>query len=328
MNNPLVSIIIPTYNRAHLIGETLDSVLVQTYKNWECMVVDDGSSDYTDELLEFYTKKDSRIQYHHKPKDRRKGANACRNYGFEVSKGEWIIFLDSDDLLANFTIENRVFMSQETTDDFIVFPMQYFHREKGDVKKLVNRYSDVKSNYIKKFLKHDLAWPITSLFINRKKNEVSFNENLMRLQDVDYSVRLLLQVKHNFTINKGVADCFYRNEKRHLVKNYSHSFVSLTIQSYIIYFDSIHKNLINRQLTHDYISFHKHSFLRFNKQLLLPNIRNNFKSSIKLKRMLVQYGYINTIELIKLLILDILYLFNLHNYSGSGTYRLTKRWLA
>ena len=83
MNNPLVSIIIPTYNRAHFIGETLESVLAQTYHNWECIVIDDGSTDYTDELMEFYCEKDSRIQYYHRPSHKPKGANACRNYGFE-----------------------------------------------------------------------------------------------------------------------------------------------------------------------------------------------------------------------------------------------------
>lgn len=87
MEQPLVSIIIPTYNRAHLIGETLDSVLAQIYTNWECIVVDDGSTDSTAELLAFYVEKDSRFQYHHRPKDRLKGANACRNYGFELSRG-------------------------------------------------------------------------------------------------------------------------------------------------------------------------------------------------------------------------------------------------
>ena len=61
MQPPLVSIIIPTYNRAHLIGETLDSVLVQTYTHWECIVVDDGSTDGTDALLATYCKKDSRF---------------------------------------------------------------------------------------------------------------------------------------------------------------------------------------------------------------------------------------------------------------------------
>lgn len=99
MATPLVSIIIPTYNRAHLIGETLDSVLAQTYTNWECIVVDDGSTDDTSELLNNYCKKDTRFQYHHRPANRPKGANACRNYGFELSKGEYINWFDSDDLM-------------------------------------------------------------------------------------------------------------------------------------------------------------------------------------------------------------------------------------
>lgn len=99
MQQPLVSIIIPTYNRAHLIGETLDSVLAQTYTNWECIVVDDGSTDGTAELLATYCKNDARFQYHHRPKDRPKGANACRNYGFELSKGAYINWFDDDDVM-------------------------------------------------------------------------------------------------------------------------------------------------------------------------------------------------------------------------------------
>ena len=66
-NNPLVSIIIPTYNRAHLIGETLDSVLAQTYQNWECIIVDDGSSDNTDDVVNDYVKKDPRFKYYYRP---------------------------------------------------------------------------------------------------------------------------------------------------------------------------------------------------------------------------------------------------------------------
>ena len=108
MKTPLVSIIIPTYNRAHLIGETLDSILAQTYANWECIVVDDGSTDKTSELMAAYCKKDMRFQYHHRPKDRPKGANACRNYGFELSKGEYIQYLDSDDLISLNKIEEQV----------------------------------------------------------------------------------------------------------------------------------------------------------------------------------------------------------------------------
>lgn len=95
----LVSIIIPTYNRTHLLGGTLDAVIAQTHKNWECIVVDDGSSDYTEELLEFYCEKDSRIQFHKRPEGRIKGANSCRNYGFVISKGDFINWFDSDDVM-------------------------------------------------------------------------------------------------------------------------------------------------------------------------------------------------------------------------------------
>ncbi len=105
---PFVSIIIPTYNRAHLIGETLDSVLAQTYTNWECIVVDDGSTDYTEELMEFYCEEDCRFQYHHRPVHKPKGANVCRNYGFELSKGEYVQWLDSDDLLSKNKLMSQI----------------------------------------------------------------------------------------------------------------------------------------------------------------------------------------------------------------------------
>ena len=72
--DPLISIVVPTYNRAHLIGETLETIISQSYKNWECIVVDDGSMDYTKELLMFYCEKEQRIRYHICPKERQKGA--------------------------------------------------------------------------------------------------------------------------------------------------------------------------------------------------------------------------------------------------------------
>lgn len=105
IENSLVSIIIPTYNRAHLIGETLDSVLAQTYSNWECIVVDDGSSDDTHILLGEYSNRDSRFSYIVKPADIKKGASISRNLGLKIAKGEFIQFLDSDDILAPNKIE-------------------------------------------------------------------------------------------------------------------------------------------------------------------------------------------------------------------------------
>lgn len=105
---PLVSIIIPVYNRGLLIGETLDSVYCQTYSNWECIVVDDGSIDNTEDVVNSFSVKDKRFKFYHRPKTIKKGASACRNYALEKSKGELLQFLDSDDLLAKNKLEEQV----------------------------------------------------------------------------------------------------------------------------------------------------------------------------------------------------------------------------
>lgn len=99
MKNKLVSFVIPTYNRAGVISETLDSIKNQSYENWECIVVDDGSTDDTQTIVQQYIDNDQRFTYVSRPQNRKKGGNAARNYGFEVSQGEFVNFVDSDDLI-------------------------------------------------------------------------------------------------------------------------------------------------------------------------------------------------------------------------------------
>src|SRR5690554_6608802 len=127
MNNlPLVSIIIPTFNRAHLIGETLDSVLAQTYQNWECIVVDDGSTDGTDDLMGDYLAKDGRFKYHKRPDSKPKGANACRNIGLDKAVGEYIIFFDSDDLMTRDHIQVKMDPLLASDYDYSITKTRYF----------------------------------------------------------------------------------------------------------------------------------------------------------------------------------------------------------
>ncbi len=92
MNN-LISIIIPTHNRAHLISRAIQSVIEQTYTNWELIIVDDGSTDNTENVLQPFLK-DDRIKY---VKKENSGAAHSRNVGVEKASGDWITFLDSDD---------------------------------------------------------------------------------------------------------------------------------------------------------------------------------------------------------------------------------------
>ena len=90
----LVSIIVPTYNRGHLIGETIQSVIDQSYKNWELIIVDDGSKDNTKERIEGFN--DDRLRYYFIEHCGIIGA--VRNRGMNNARGEYIAFLDSDDL--------------------------------------------------------------------------------------------------------------------------------------------------------------------------------------------------------------------------------------
>lgn len=109
----LISIIIPTFNRSSLIGETLDSVIAQTYTNWECIIVDDGSTDNSNLIIEKYCKLDNRIRFLHRPIEKPKGASSCRNYGLEKSKGQFIQFLDSDDIISKEKLSSQLKLLEE-----------------------------------------------------------------------------------------------------------------------------------------------------------------------------------------------------------------------
>jgi len=94
-NNPYFSIVVPTYNRGYIISNMIDSLLKQNFKDWELIIVDDGSTDNTKEVIEKYTKNDSRIRYFRL--NRNYGTNIAKNYGVKKAEGKWIIFQDSDD---------------------------------------------------------------------------------------------------------------------------------------------------------------------------------------------------------------------------------------
>lgn len=93
----MITIIIPTYNRAAIIPATLDSIIAQDYKDWECVVVDDFSTDNTHDVIKQYAEKDNRFRY--LKNERKKGAQGARNTGLFHCNTEWIIFFDSDNVM-------------------------------------------------------------------------------------------------------------------------------------------------------------------------------------------------------------------------------------
>ena len=107
--NDLVSVIMPSYNTADYIGDSIRSVLAQTYKNWELLIVDDCSKDNTDEVVASFA--DARIRY--LKNERNSGAALSRNRALREAKGRWIAFLDSDDMWDAQKLERQLAFMEE-----------------------------------------------------------------------------------------------------------------------------------------------------------------------------------------------------------------------
>jgi glycosyltransferase involved in cell wall biosynthesis len=105
INQPLVSVIIPCYNQENYILECLESVKAQTYSNWECIIVDDGSSDNTKTVIQNYIKSENRIKYYYQQNS---GVSIARNTAIAMSTGKYILPLDGDDKIGNTYIEKAV----------------------------------------------------------------------------------------------------------------------------------------------------------------------------------------------------------------------------
>jgi len=128
LDRPTVSVIIPTYNRAHLVGRAIRSVLNQTYQDFEIIVVDDGSTDNTEEVVKSFN--DPRIRYIRHEKNR--GGSAARNTGIRVARGEYIAFLDSDDEWLPMHISRKLAVMEGKRADGLISAFYVEHRGKWE----------------------------------------------------------------------------------------------------------------------------------------------------------------------------------------------------
>jgi glycosyltransferase involved in cell wall biosynthesis len=188
---PTVSIIIPTKDRCALLAETLASVQQQSYQDWECLVIDDGSSDGTIAMVSGLTDKDPRIRFIVREGEKL-GANVCRNQGLHRSRGELIVFLDSDDLLAPHCLDRRVALLLRNPDlDFVVFGAEVFTTKHDDKNK--HFHSQVLGDDLLRFLTNEFPWQTTGPAWRRKTllDLGGFDETLPSWQDVDLHIRAL-----------------------------------------------------------------------------------------------------------------------------------------
>ncbi len=212
MHNPLVSIIIPTYNRANLIAETLESIAAQTYSNWECIIVDDGSNDNSEEIISIFLS-DHRFQFHHRPADKLKGANGCRNYGFEISKGEYINWFDSDDIMLPDFIETKIksFASESHPDAIISKRGVFVDDSKAPIS--FEQRTITTHDIFTDFITFKITWYLPDVMWVRSflKNKQLFDEQLLAGQDRDFHVRMLLEEPNVLIINNYLTLCRFHS---------------------------------------------------------------------------------------------------------------------
>ena len=127
MPNPVVSIIMPVYGVEKYLSASINSVLNQTYKNFELILIDDKSPDKSPEICDEFAQKDSRIKVVHKPKN--EGLGFARNTGLDIAIGDYVYFIDSDDYIESQLLEKAIDAFDENTE-FVVFGINRVHEKK------------------------------------------------------------------------------------------------------------------------------------------------------------------------------------------------------
>lgn len=195
MNNikPHITIIIPTFNRAALLHETLDSIQKQSYQNWECLLIDDGSTENNIEIITQYLAKDPRFRLFQRSDYKKpKGANACRNIGLEKAQGKYITFFDSDDLMTIDHLSLKLQLITSGDYDFAVARTEYFNNPKNinpiNYRNL-GKVEITATSYITK----QINWLTLDIIIRSEIAKLLvFNELLMANQEYNFFCKLTL----------------------------------------------------------------------------------------------------------------------------------------
>lgn len=194
MSDQLVSVIIPTYNRARFLVQAVDSVLRQTYRNFEIIVVDDGSTDNTKEVVSQYASEPLKYVF-----QKNNGPSAARNTGIKLARGEYIAFLDSDDLWDPCKLEVQLSAFCDDPALGILFTNARYIDEIG----VINRESMSDKGYVfgGDFIREvaEYRFPHASDTVLLRKSVLNsrefFDESLRLAEDIDLWVRIALKHK-------------------------------------------------------------------------------------------------------------------------------------
>ncbi len=214
---PFFSIIIPVYNVAPYLRECLDSLLIQTFTDWEAICVDDGSTDGSGEILDKYAALDLRIRVF---RQANAGAGNARNFGLHEATGEFVLFMDGDDVYPDNNVLNDFRETAITTDADIIGGELFFFRINALKRKKIyknNDYCFSRSGFIN-FTDFQFDWGFTRFEYRRaflKKHEIEF-PHFYRYEDPVFLLRAMVAAQKFYAMNRLV---YYSRQASCLAKN-------------------------------------------------------------------------------------------------------------
>lgn len=288
-NYPLVSVIIPVYNRENLIKKSIDSVLCQTYKNLEVIIIDDESTDNTGEVVKQIN--DERIKYYKNEKNL--GPSGSRNKGIELSEGEFIAFQDSDDEWKMDKLEKQVILILNSPGSIaaVYCGMEFIDNQTGE--KIGENLREV--NFRENFTKGSYFLTPSTQTVIIKRNVIKetgyFDERLFAQEDTELAIRISKKYDYAF-VNESLVKVTRNHEQ--LMSN---------SQNYILSREIIydkHKDYLSskilfgscKQIANFYI-------LNNNYEKASGYLKKSMKYKFELTTMLLYYGIIFTPFLIK-----------------------------
>lgn len=224
---PLVSVIIPAYNSEKYIGAAIDSVLAQTYKNYEIIVVDDGSTDNTSEVVNKYIipqtidRRQPTVKYIYQ---QNKGPSAARNKGIKESNGEYIAFLDSDDMWLPEKLNRQMEFFASSDGYGLIFIGHYLINEMGSCVTTHKIDHPETITGVKSFLFGNPHLGTSTIVIPKKCfDEVGlFDETLMAAEDIDMWIRISRKYKVG-CINEPLVRIRFRERSQSTRKDFAHN---------------------------------------------------------------------------------------------------------
>lgn len=193
---PRITVIIPIYNAESILRRCLDSILAQTFTDFECLLIDDGSKDRSGEICDEYARKDSRVKVFHKENG---GVSSARNVGLDNARGEWVTFVDSDDwtgerLLSNLISHTNNNPNVELVISFSEYIFNNGHREENYNARMVD-----KANFQILFSEYDMSWhtgPWAKLYCKQviDSRNLRFSENMNIGEDAVFFYSYLSQI--------------------------------------------------------------------------------------------------------------------------------------